>query len=93
MYGTCYNTAESVVAITGGANPGFNYQAYSLKFVYDGANSVKFYIDGILRGEITTNIPTGSGEASRMWDLYVKTLLSPWHAAIIIHNYTFYQEA
>ena len=93
LYGTCYQAAESVVALSGGANPAFAYQAYSLKFVYDGANSVKFYVDGVLRGEITTNIPTGSTDANRLWNLYVKTLTAGWHAAIDINSYSFYQGA
>jgi len=93
LYGTCYQAAESVVALSGGANPGFNYQAYSLKFIYDGAASVKFYVDGVLRGEITTNIPTGSSDANRLFNLYVKNLTEYWHAAVSINSYSFYQEA
>ena len=93
LYGTCYQAAETEVALSGGANPAFAYQEYSLKFVYDGANSVKFYVDGVLRGEITTNIPTGSSDANRLWNVYAKTLTAGWHSNIKISSYSFYQEA
>jgi hypothetical protein len=93
LYGTCYKYAESVIALTGGANPSFVYSGYSLKFVSDGANSVKFYVDGALRGEITTNLPSGTSYANRLFNLRAKTLLAGSHADIRFSSFMFYQEA
>jgi len=93
MYGTCYNGSESTVQLTGGAKPAFSYGEYSLKFVYDGAASVKFYLNGVERGEITTNIPSASSYANRPFDIYCETLTEGWHAAIRLNSYSFYQGA
>lgn len=93
LYGTCYEAAETEVALTGGANPNFFYTYYSLKFVYDGASSVKFYVNSVLRGEITTNIPSGLSYADRPFDLYVKMFEEGYHSDVAISSYTFYQEA
>lgn len=93
LYGTCYEAAESSIQLTGGAHDPLYADKYTLKFSYDGAASVKFYVDGVERGEITTNIPAGTQHASYIVYVYCKTHTAGTMGALDMSRYSFYQEA
>lgn len=66
IYAVCRDsvTGETAVDITG-AVEAENPHDYKVEHV--AANSVKFYIDGVLKTTIATNIPTGDNEMAAMF--------------------------
>ena len=90
IYAVCRDsvTGETAVDITGAIN---SEDPHDYKVIYHSSNNVEFYIDGVLKSTIETNIPTGDNELAIMF-IGVKNSHDSGQQSIGLERAIFYQD-
>jgi len=91
LYGTSRTggSADTVELADYGA--GFD-ETHLLQLIFTTGTKVEFYIDGTKKGELTTNLPTGTSDAKLIPTLYIENPGTNQSKTIYFSGWAFYQE-
>lgn len=69
------------------------FQKYVLKIVFTPTVDCKFYLDGVLKATITTNLPTGTTDSNKIFQAIAKNLAATDTGSLYIYESDLFQKA